>query len=46
VNPITPFLSPGARSAKELEQMQAAWNKAVLIQISLWSRPYVKEGLW
>ena len=46
VNPIRPFLCREKRSAEEIEEMQNAWSKAVLIQISLWSRPYVKEGLW
>ncbi len=46
VNPIRAFLCRGKHSAEEIEQMQNAWSKAVLIQISLWSRPYVKEGLW
>ncbi|HZR28881.1 MAG TPA: protoglobin domain-containing protein [Terriglobales bacterium] len=46
VSPIRPFLSRGGHSAEEVEEMQAAWSKAVLIHISLWSRPYVREGLW
>jgi hypothetical protein len=27
-------------------RFQDAWTKAVLLQIALWSRPYVHDGLW
>ncbi len=31
---------------EELRKLEAAWAKAVQLHITLWSRPYVKEGLW
>jgi hypothetical protein len=31
---------------EELHKLEAAWAKAVQLHITLWSRPYVKEGLW
>lgn len=41
---LKPFLAKGGHSAEEIEQMQQAWIKAVLLQVILWSEPYVKEG--
>ncbi|HXF27150.1 MAG TPA: protoglobin domain-containing protein, partial [Bryobacteraceae bacterium] len=46
VSALGPFLSRAGEPAVEVEKMQAAWSKAVLIQIALWSRPYVREDLW
>jgi hypothetical protein len=41
----------GALEAKgvhpdEMEELQAAWTKAVILTLVLWSRPYTQEGLW
>jgi hypothetical protein len=48
VYPITatlrPFLAKGGHSAEDVEKMHQAWIKSVLLQVILWSRPYVKEG--
>jgi hypothetical protein len=33
-------------SSDEAERMQAAWTKAVILSITLWTRPYAKDGLW
>jgi hypothetical protein len=50
---LKPFLAKGgntggggaaASGAADLEKMHAAWVKAVLLQVILWSYPYVKEG--
>lgn len=30
----------------ELRRLQDAWLKAVLLHVTLWSRPYTKEELW
>jgi hypothetical protein len=30
----------------EVERMHRAWTRSLLLQIALWSRPYVREGLW
>ncbi len=40
------FLASSARSEDEVERMQAAWTRAVLLSIALWARPYTSEGLW
>jgi Protoglobin len=40
------FFARKGHSAEQVEQMHAAWTKAVLLTIALWSRPYTKEGWW
>jgi hypothetical protein len=30
----------------EMDRLQAAWTKAVILSIAPWSRPYAQEGLW
>ncbi len=48
VFPITftlkPFLSKKGHSAEEVDKMHAAWLKSCLLQVALWSHPYVKDG--
>lgn len=39
------FVDAGIRN-QELQDLEAAWAKAVQLHIALWSRPYVTEGLW
>jgi Protoglobin len=41
---IRPFLAGKGHTAEEVEQMHDAWRKAVILQVALWSRPYVPEG--
>jgi len=44
ITTIRPFLAKGASSPEELDRMQEAWRKSVLLQVILWSYPYVKDG--
>lgn len=49
VYPLTATLKPFLakkhdHSAEDVECMHAAWVKAVLLQVCLWSQPYVKPG--
>lgn len=48
IYPITatlkPFLAIKGHSAEDVEKMHQAWVKSVLLQITLWSQPYVKDG--
>lgn len=44
VHTLRPFLEQGGHSAAEVDAMQRAWMKSVLLQVTLWSRPYVREG--
>jgi hypothetical protein len=41
---LKPFLANGGAGAEEVEAMYQAWVKAVLLQVILWSHPYVREG--
>lgn len=41
---LKPFLAAGGHSAADVEKMHAAWVKSCLLQVTLWSYPYVKDG--
>lgn len=41
---VRPFLEQGERDSAEVERMHQAWLKAVLLCVTLWSQPYVREG--
>ncbi len=48
VYPVTatlkPFLSKKGHAPEDVEKMHQAWIKSVMLQITLWSYPYVREG--
>ncbi len=41
---LRPFLSKKNHPAEDVEKMYAAWVKSCLLQVTLWSHPYVKDG--
>jgi hypothetical protein len=41
---LKPFLAEGGAAPEEVEAMHQAWVKAVLLQVILWSHPYVRDG--
>lgn len=41
---LRPFLASTGASPEEVDRMHQAWIKSVLLQVILWSHPYVKEG--
>jgi hypothetical protein len=41
---IKPFLAAKGHADNEIEAMQDAWRKVVILQVALWSRPYAREG--
>jgi Protoglobin len=41
---IKQFLANKGHSTEEVEKMHQAWFKSVVLQVTLWSYPYVKEG--
>lgn len=41
---LKPFLGKKGHAAEAVEKMHAAWVKSCLLQVTLWSRPYVKDG--
>jgi hypothetical protein len=43
---VRPFLERGSSDPVAVERMHQAWLKSVLLQITLWSQPYLAEGAW
>ena len=43
---IRPFLEESGRSAVDVQRMQDAWIKSMLLHLALWARPYVSQCLW
>ncbi len=43
---IKPFLAKKGHAPEEVDKMHQAWMKSVVLQVALWSYPYVKEGEW
>ena len=41
---IKSFLANKGHSSEEVEKMFQAWFKSVVLQVTLWSYPYAKEG--
>ena len=41
---LKPFLVEGGVTPEDVEVMHQAWVKAVLLQLILWSQPYVRDG--
>ena len=41
---LKPFLADRGVTPDEVEAMHQAWVKAVLLQVILWSQPYVRDG--
>jgi hypothetical protein len=39
------FVEAGV-AGEELRRLEDAWLKTVLLHVTLWSRPYSKDGLW
>ncbi|MET0339740.1 MAG: protoglobin domain-containing protein [Polyangiales bacterium] len=44
VETLRPFLAKDGHAAEDVAKMHAAWLKSCLLQLTLWSRPYVFEG--
>jgi hypothetical protein len=43
---VRSFLAEQGLSAADIDAICQAWTKTVLLHVTLWSRPYVREGLW
>lgn len=43
---VREFLDDGEHSAEEVDAMYHAWFKSVVLQVTLWSYPYVHDGDW
>jgi Protoglobin len=46
VLPLRSFFRDSIQNDAELSRLEAAWIRAVLLHITLWSRPYTAPGLW
>jgi hypothetical protein len=46
VLPIRKFFASVIQNEAELKNLEDAWAKAVLLHITLWSRPYASHDLW
>lgn len=46
VLPIRQFFSADISDEDDLNRLQDAWAKAMLLHITLWSRAYTKDDLW
>jgi hypothetical protein len=46
VLPIGKFFAGAIHDESELDNLERAWTKAVLLHVTLWSRPYVLPELW
>ena len=44
VHTLRPFLESTGEPAAAVDEMQDAWRKSVLLQVTLWSFPYLREG--
>jgi hypothetical protein len=43
---VRQFLEAAITDPAELSAVERAWTKAVHLHVTLWSRPYTREGLW
>ena len=41
---LVPFLARHGHTPEDVEKMHQAWIKSVILQVTLWSQPYIKEG--
>jgi hypothetical protein len=46
VTDVRRFLEAAIADPAELTAVEQAWTKAVHLHVTLWSRPYTREGLW
>lgn len=40
------FFAAQGLEPEELQRLEGAWTRAVHLHVTLWTRPYVKDGLW
>jgi len=43
---IRPFLEDGGYNDGEIQHIQDAWTKSMLLHLTLWARPYLAVSLW
>ncbi|MBV9143477.1 MAG: hypothetical protein JO115_21620 [Pseudonocardiales bacterium] len=40
------YLARQGRSAEDVEKMHAAWTKAIMLRVTVWTCPYVSPENW
>jgi hypothetical protein len=43
---LKPFLAKKGAASADVDAMHAAWTKSVLLQVTIWTHPYAKDGDW
>lgn len=46
VTSTRPFFTGAGIHGEELQKLEDAWSRAVQLHVTLWARPYTREGLW
>ena len=46
VTPVRRFFEIAVSDRTELDAIERAWSKAVHLHITLWARPFTRDGLW
>jgi hypothetical protein len=46
VTPVRHFFESVVNDCAELDAIERAWTKAVHLHVTLWTRPYSRDGLW
>ena len=46
VTPVRQFFESAVNDRDELDAIERAWTKAVHLHVTLWTRPYTRDGLW
>ena len=46
VTPVRRFFENAITDRMELDGIERAWIKAVHLHVTLWTRPYSRDGLW
>ncbi|HZQ51824.1 MAG TPA: protoglobin domain-containing protein [Bryobacteraceae bacterium] len=43
---VRPFLEGGGYSNSEIQHIEDAWTKSMLLHLTLWAKPYIADCLW
>jgi Protoglobin len=46
VTPVRHFFESAVSDRTQLDAIERAWTKAVHLHITLWARPFTRDGLW
>jgi Protoglobin len=46
VTPVRQFFASAIPDHAQLDAIERAWTKAVHLHVTLWARPFVRDGLW